>query len=103
MAVNFKPSRFPTLVPGVSAQIVTADVPAGADQSVAIVWPRAYAAAPRVTAPVRVDNNAIDVACVPSITAITATGCTLRQKGTSTVIMTYDFTVVGDLNNATAY
>jgi hypothetical protein len=104
MAASWKPPRLPTQQPGVKAITLTIDVPAGADPSVAFTFPTPFAAAPRVLgAPVRVDNNALDVAAVASITSLTATGGTIRLKGTTTVQWTFDVTFIGDLNNATAY
>jgi hypothetical protein len=104
MAQTFKHARVAALQQGVQLLTCTVDVPSGADQSVAIVFPRAFAAAPRVLgAPVRVDANALDVAAVASITGLTTTGCTIRLKGTTTVQWTFDVTFVGDYNNATAY
>jgi hypothetical protein len=104
MAVAFKKTRISAQQQGVNIITMTIDVPAGADQSVAFVFPTPFAAVPRMLgAPARVDANAVDVISECSISPLTAVGGTIRQKGTTGVIKTWDVTFIGDLNNPTAY
>lgn len=104
MTTAFKKTRISAQQQGVNILTMTIDVPAAADSSVAFVFPVPFAAAPRVLgAPVRVDANALDIAAVATITALTNLGGTIRLKGTTTVVWTFDVTFIGDLNNPTAY
>jgi hypothetical protein len=103
MAVVQKATRIPAQQQGVQVITLTIDLAAGADSSQAFTFDRAFAAAPMAIAIVRADGTGLDVACTPSLASLTSAGGTLRQKGTSTVIMTYNVTFVGDYNNATAY
>lgn len=103
MAVVQVDSKTPTVEQGCDEIILRIDVAAGADSSTAFTFSRAFAAKPIIKSVVRDDDVAIDVACTPSIASLTAAGGTLRQKGTSTVIMTYNVTVIGNYINPTAY
>jgi hypothetical protein len=103
MAVVQKKTRIPAQQQGVDVVTLTIDIPAGADQSAAFLFERAFAAVPKCIGIVRQDSTGLDVACVPSLASMLAAGGTLRQKGTSTVIMTYNVTFVGDYINPTAY
>jgi hypothetical protein len=79
------------------------DMAAGADTSTAFVFDRPFAAKPVVMAIVRDDDTALDVALSMSIGSLTTLGGNLRQKGTSTVIQTFNVTFAGNYINATAY
>lgn len=103
MAVLQADSKAPTVEPGQDEIILRIDVAAGADSSTPFVFTKPFAAKPMVRSIVRDDDVAIDVACTPSIASLTALGGTLRQKGTSTVIMTYNVVISGNYINPTAY
>ena len=103
MAVVQGDSRTPTVEQGQDEIILRIDMAAGADTVTPFVFDRPFAAKPMVKSIVRDDDVAIDVAVVPSITLLTTLGGSLRQKGTSTVIMTYNVTISGNYNNPTAY
>lgn len=103
MAVVQKQTRSNINEQGSEEIVLRIDVAAGADGSTAFTFARAFAAKPIIKSIVRDDDTGIDVACVPSITSLTAAGGTLRHKGTSTVIMTYNVVVQGNYNNPTAY
>lgn len=103
MAVVQVDSKLPTVEQGTDVVTLRIDVAAGADSSTAFTFDRAFAAKPICVAIVRDDDTGLDVACTPSITSMATTGGTLRQKGTSGVIMTYNVTFIGNYINPTTY
>lgn len=103
MAVVQVDSKIPTVEPGADVITLRIDMALGADTSTAFVFDRPFAAKPICVAIVRDDDTALDVALAMSIASLTTLGGTLRQKGTSTVIQTFNVTFIGSYINATAY
>ena len=103
MAVTQKKTRIPAQMQGGDVVTVRVDMAAGADTATAFTFARAFAAAPLCIGIVRNDATALDAALAMSLGSMVAAGGTLRQKGTSAVIQTFDLTFIGDYNNPTAY
>jgi hypothetical protein len=103
MAVVQVDSKIPTVEQGTDVVTQRIDVAAGTDPTTAFTFDRAFAAKPIVLSIVRDDDTGLDVAFSPSITSLATTGGTLRLKGTTGVIMTFNVTFVGNYINPTAY
>ena len=103
MAVVQVDSKIPTVEQGCDIVTLRIDVAAGADTSTAFTFSRAFAAKPITLAIVQDDDVGLDVAVASSIASLTALGGTLRQKGTTGVIRTYNVTFIGNYINPTAY
>lgn len=103
MAVVQVKQKIPSAEPGNELITLRIDMAAGADTSTAFVFEKPFAAKPVVVAIVRDDDTALDVALSMSIGSLTTLGGNLRQKGTSTVIQTFNVTFAGNYINATAY
>lgn len=103
MAVVQVDSKIPTVEQGADVVTLRIDVAAGATQTTAFVFGRAFAAKPIVLAIARDDDTALDVVTTPSITLLTAVGGTLRLTGTTGVITTWNVTFIGNYINPTAY
>lgn len=103
MAVVQVDSKIPSVEPGVDIVTLRIDIAAGADQSTAFTFAKPFAAKPIVLAIALDDDVGLDVAVTPGMSALTTLGGTLRQKGTSGVIRTYNVTFIGNFINPTAY
>jgi hypothetical protein len=103
MAVVAGKLKIPSAEPGNETIVLRIDMAAGADTSTAFTFPTPFAAKPVVVAIVRDDDTALDVALAMGISSLTTTGGTLRQKGTSTVIQTFNVTFSGNYINPTAF
>lgn len=103
MAVTQKKTRIPAQQQGVDVVTLHIDLAAGADSTTAFTFARPFAAAPTPIGIVRNDATGLDVALAVGLASLTGAGGTLRQKGTSGVIQSFDITFVGDYINPTAY
>jgi hypothetical protein len=103
MAVVQVDTKIPTVEQGCDVVTLRIDVAAGADTSTAFTFARPFLAKPIVLAIALDDDVGLDVAVTTGMSALTALGGTLRQKGTTGVIRTYNVTFIGNYSNATAY
>lgn len=103
MAVVTGKLKVPSAEPGNEIVILRIDMAAGADTTTAFTFPTPFAAKPVCLGIVRDDDTGLDVALSMSIASLTTTGGTLRQKGTSGVIQTFNVIFAGNYINPTAY